>query len=477
MPGDLGGPLGPCTPLGGPLGPWGRSLGSARFRITSVTTVVVAVVLAATAVAVVLGQRRALTDAVDARVRQRAGDVVALLDGGTVPAALNVGERDGELVQLVTPGGDVVAAGTNLHGAPPVAGPPPRGERQELRTVVGLAVDREPFRLLSRSVDAAGKRYVLHVGEDLDDVGESVSALVASLAVVFPVVLGVVAVIVWLVVGRALRPVEEIRAEVADIGGAEPDRRVPDPGTDDEIGRLARTMNAMLDRVADARRRQERFAADAAHELRSPLTAMRSELEVDLAHPGGDPVATCGSALEEVVRMQRLVEDLLRLARSDAGGEDVAAHEDVDLDEIVLGEADAVRSRGGLTVDTRGVSGAQVRGDAEHLRRAVRNVLDNAARHAASRVSLSLIETEGGVELAVADDGPGVPAGAHDLVFERFARADEARDRDGGGAGLGLAIARDVVTRHGGTIALDPSANGGARFVIRLPLARPGGPA
>jgi signal transduction histidine kinase len=442
---------------------------SLRFRITAVATVVVAVVLAVTAIVVVVAQQRALTDNLDDRLRRRADDVAALVESGATPEVLAVdGDADDSLAQLVTASGEVVAASPNVAGEPPLAST--AGDaRERLQTVDGLPIDTGEFRLLTRHFDTNEASYVLFVASALDDVTETVAELSLVLAVVLAMVLLVVAALIWIVVGRALRPVEGIRSEVERITGSELDRRVPEPPTDDEIGRLARTMNAMLGRVEDAHRRQEQFVADASHELRSPLTNIRSELEVDLAHAGtADLVATHRSVLDETVRLQRLVDDLLYLARSDAG-ELPTRSEAVDLDEIVLRESMTIRARGRVEVDTGRVSGAQVTGDRDQLTRAVRNVLDNAERHAASRVTVSLGEIDHHAELTVTDDGPGIPEDQADRIFERFTRIDDARDRGHGGTGLGLAITHDIVVRHRGAISTARAPNGGAELVIRLP--------
>ena len=228
-------------------------------------------------------------------------------------------------------------------------------------------------------------------------------------------------------------------------------------------------MNAMLDRVETAARRQQQFVADASHELRSPLTRIRSELEVDLAHPGrADPGATHRSVLEEVTALQRLVEDLLFLARSDAGATVLRA-EPVDLDDVVLRAASALRAEGRVVVDVTGVTAAQVVGDPILLARAVGNLADNAARHAARRVTFAVAGRGEVAAVTVADDGPGIPPDQQERVFERFTCLDEAR-KGGRGTGLGLAIARDAVVRHGGTLTVDGGRRPGARFVITLPV-------
>jgi signal transduction histidine kinase len=264
--------------------------------------------------------------------------------------------------------------------------------------------------------------------------------------------------------------VEAIRAEVSAIGAQDLDRRVPEPATDDEIGRLARTMNDMLGRLQATSARQRRFVADASHELQSPLASSRAELDVALAHP---ELARWEDTARDLVadnqRMSRLVADLLFLAQADDG-----AHAPrtvlVDLDDVVAGEAARHRSGGRVRLDTSGVAPVEVRGDPDQLARVVRNLLDNAERYATSTISVTLAPEGGDAVLAVADDGPGVPAGAEKQIFERFTRVDRSRSRDSGGTGLGLAIAKEIVEGHQGTIELDRTAPGTC-FVVRLPRA------
>ncbi|HZM30869.1 MAG TPA: HAMP domain-containing sensor histidine kinase, partial [Acidimicrobiales bacterium] len=275
----------------------------------------------------------------------------------------------------------------------------------------------------------------------------------------------------WQVVGRALRPVESIRAQVAEIGGSgRIDRRIPEPAGHDEVWRLARTMNEMLERLQAAAGRQRRFVADASHELRSPLASLRTQLEVgrDYAHRGDGGV---DDQLAEVERMERLVGDLLLLAKADERRL-VVRSRPLDLRAVVLDEAERARAQARVRLDTAAVTPATVHGDPEGLARVVRNLLENATRYARERVELTLAEHDGRVELSVADDGPGIPAEARERVFERFARLDEGRARDAGGTGLGLAIVREVVRAHGGSVTVGGDA--GARFVVALPPASSG---
>jgi signal transduction histidine kinase len=433
-----------------------------RMRTTVAASAVVAIALVVGAYGLVRAQRSLGVDQVDAAITTRAGDLALLLRGGGEPATLDVARQEEALVQIVDADGRVVAASENVVGLPPVADPGAIG----IDTVSDLAVDPgEEFRLLTNKVLTDDGLVTIIVAGSLDPLAENVDILVRNLAVALPLFLTVMGVVTWLIVGRALRPVDAIRTEVESIGEQRLDRRVPEPRARDEVGRLARTMNGMLARLQESWRRQEQFVADASHELRTPLTVMRAQLEVDGRHPETSDVAVTQAALlDEIDQLEQLLDDLLFLARGDAGGRD---HRSVDLDDVVMREVERIRAVTDRTVDATQVSAGQVRGDRAELGRVVRNLLANAARHARSTITVGLGEQAGTVVLSVADDGPGIPPDARDEVFERFVRLDAARTR-GAGAGLGLAIARDIVERHGGTVAVvDSSA--GARVVVRLP--------
>ena len=284
-----------------------------------------------------------------------------------------------------------------------------------------------------------------------------------------PAVVIILGILTWWLTGRTLRPVEKMRLEMAEITGTNLGRRVAEPATGDEIDRLAHTMNETLDRLEEAIRRQQRFVADASHELRSPLTRIRGELELDLAHGVPvDPTTTERSVLDETIDLQHLVDDLLQLARSDDGFTELTL-QPVDLDDIVLREARRLRERGRVNVDLRRVSAAQTIGDIHQLTRATRNLLDNAERHAATTVTISLAEIDGRVRLTVSDDGAGISTDDRRHIFERFTRLDDARTRDAGGTGLGLAIVRDIIQRHDGIINIEDGIP--TTFVVDLPGA------
>jgi signal transduction histidine kinase len=308
----------------------------------------------------------------------------------------------------------------------------------------------------------------VYIGTSLESVNETIATVRRVLLLILPPLLALLAVASWVLVGRALRPVEAIRAEVADISGRALDRRVPVPSSRDEIARLAATMNEMLDRLQAASERQRKFVADASHELQSPIAALRTQLEVALAQPATtDWMATSSDLLAESRQMERLVRDLLFLARSD-GEEGVRRVEPVDLDDIVLEEATRLRSTAHVGVDASGVSAAPLSGNRDELTRLVRNLLENAEHHAGSRVRIRLSAEGREIVLVVEDDGPGVPPAERERIFQRFSRLDEARSRHNGGTGLGLAIVKEIAERHGGTVCVE-NAPSGARFAVRLP--------
>jgi signal transduction histidine kinase len=373
----------------------------------------------------------------------------------------------------VAPDGTVLSASQNVLGEPAVSRKIPSAHGTAVFTAAVGPIDGGSFRIAMQQVTTPSGVAYVYSGQSLSAIDQSLRNLALSLAAGLPGLLVLVVASTWSVAGRALRPVEAIRAQVEAISDEQLVRRVPEPATGDEIARLARTMNAMLARLETASVRQRRFVSDAAHELQSPLTTLRARIEVDLGQPAATAWPAAGhDSLEEVVGMQRLVDDLLELARLDAGTAP-RRREPVDLDDIALREAERLRTRGRVTVDTHAVSAGQVTGDAEQLRRALRNLLDNAERHAAGAVAITLGEDRDAVELTVSDDGPGVAAAERDRIFEPFARLDAHRARQAGGTGLGLAITRDIVRAHGGDIAVGATEAGGARFTVRLPLTGP----
>jgi signal transduction histidine kinase len=278
--------------------------------------------------------------------------------------------------------------------------------------------------------------------------------------------------VTYVLAGRALRPVEDIRRRTATISGADLSARVPVPATGDEVALLAETMNEMLARLDASQRAQRAFVSDASHELRSPLATLRAEVEVAARHPEAtDWASTAQDVRAETIRMQHLVDDLLTLAKADERGIRVR-REEVDLDDLADAEVRRLRDLHGRQVRTE-VTPMRVNGDRAQLARAVRNLADNAARHAVSAVTVRVGPGPAGTAvLEICDDGPGIPPEQRTRVFDRFVRLDEGRDRSVGGSGLGLAIVREIVTAHGGTVTADQDDTlGGASFRITLPQA------
>lgn len=444
-------------------------LGTVRVRTTAAAVLVFTVALAAGATALVVTLRSSLARDVEAAARLRAEDVATALEGGTPAGRLSLRDGDDSFVQVVDSSGEIVAASPKVRGGPAVADLSPGGSRE----ISGLRGEEEdPFMVVAAGAAAPEGRLLVLAGRSLDPVEESSATVARILLPGIPLLIAVLAVTTWGVVGRALRFVESIRAQVAEISGSELHRRVPDPPGNDEIARLAQTMNAMLARLEADRQRQSRFVSDASHELRSPLTTIRNQAEVALAHPEGTRLEELAEGvLAEDLRLEKLADDLLVLAAGDEH-RGPSKHRPVDLDDLVLEEARRLREGTSLHVDTTGVSGGRTLGDASQLRRVVRNLADNAARHAAAAVTFSLCQEGDLVVLVVDDDGPGIAPADREFVFERFTRLDDARDRDRGGAGLGLAIVRECVGAHGGTISVLDAPLGGARFEVRLPAGR-----
>ncbi len=422
--------------------------------------------LAVASFTIIAIQRQVLTSGVDEALRQRADNLEPITDiGSLLPAE---GDPEDSFAQLFDGTGRLVATSDNVRGSPAVQLQPGDLRRPHITT---RRIDRPGggrYRVLVRPEVTGGRTRILVIGKNVDDVAASVRTLVVTLAVVSPILALLLGLLAWWLIGRTLRPVAAIRNQVRDIDGTELHRRVPVPETDDEIAELARTMNSMLDRVESASIRQQQFVDDASHELRTPLTRMVTDLEVAIAHPHREPSqATLRRVHEDSIDLRQLLHDLLYLARTPRDG--TASHDEIDLDDIALRAALDLRSRTTLTVDTTGLSAARVIGDGRELDRAVRNLLDNAGRHARTTVAITTSTTDGNSHVVVDDDGAGIRPSDREAIFERFTRLDEARTRTDGGAGLGLAIVSAIARRHRGHIDVDDGPLGGARFTLTMP--------
>ncbi|EDY47282.1 sensor histidine kinase (plasmid) [Streptomyces clavuligerus] len=277
----------------------------------------------------------------------------------------------------------------------------------------------------------------------------------------------------WFAVGRALRPMEAIRLRFTELSAHHLNQRVPVPRSDNEIGRLARTLNETLDRLEEAMERQRRFTSDASHELRTPLAALRAELEIAGTRPErADWPSVVEGALGDVLRLQRLTEDLLTLTRLDTGQPPTGPGDRLDLARLIQDECARRRPPDHLRLTVSAPNEpVPVRGRASLLARVLGNLLDNADRYAERWVEVTVRRDAacGTAVLEVRDDGPGIPCADRERVFDRFTRVDDARGHDTGGTGLGLAIARHVATVHRGSLTLVDSDRG-ACFLLALPL-------
>ncbi|GAA4954326.1 HAMP domain-containing sensor histidine kinase [Streptomonospora halophila] len=389
-------------------------------------------------------------------------------------------------IQVVSVDGEVLASSPAASDTEALTGVLPGSGDGPLEDVV---CDADPVGCLSvvgyESFDSAYGDVLVYAGVPRSELltGPRLELILIGLGVA---VLASVGGISWWQVGRTLRPVEEVRSGLERITASNPDKRLPVPGTRDEIAALARTANETLRRLETALDRQRGFASDASHELRNPITGLRTRLEVELADPeGGDPVDTLRGALDDTLRLERIVADLLALARLDADA--AAAAEPVDLGDLAAAEAG--RRDGSLRVDSSVERGTYVYGNRSQLTRLLVNLLANAERHAAGRVLVGVAREggedgdgghddprEGQAVLRVHDDGNGIPEHDRERIFDRFARLEESRRRDPGGTGLGLAISRETARAMGGTLeAGDSDVLGGAVLTLRLPLYRGGG--
>ncbi|MFI2615565.1 ATP-binding protein [Streptomyces sp. NPDC018584] len=467
-----------------------RLFGSVRARATLGASLVVALALVAAGAAVLFSLRANLTGQADGRANAAAREVASQLVANRPYGDLDLPDGDEAPVQVVDENGKLVAAsedleritgtGTGAVKPGPAARPagggsdgekPEPGETGEIDdeaeyTDGSATVDGESgdYRFAAVEVSTEDKGdLTVYAGGSLADEQSAVSTALTSMLIGFPLLLGVVAGVTWLVTRRALRPVAAITAEMSAITASEDlARRVPEPDTHDEIARLARTTNETLTALETSVERQRRFVADASHELRSPIASLRTQLEVGAAHP---ELLDVDGAVEDTVRLQELAADLLLLARLDAGEKPGGAR--VDLAAFVREElSQRTRDRVDVHTDLKSVEVAGSRGQ---LARVLGNLLNNAQRHARSRVTVTTRTDGMWAVLEVSDDGSGVPPGERERIFERFVRLDDARTRDEGGAGLGLAIARDVAARHGGTLVVGEAPSGGARFELRLP--------
>ncbi len=450
-----------------PRRPWNWGI-SARSAFVSATVVFVALAVSGAALAAVL--YKSMVSGIDTAAATRVADIALALDSvGIERLDQNLLATDERIVavQIISSDGTVMRKSGSAPDEPLI----PLDEIGEgIR--IGIPEHPSPYgsiRFSAQTVDDGPRgRYVVLVGEGSEEIASTVRTALIAVAVTAPIVIAVAASATYLLVRRSMRSVDEIRSRVADISTSDLSERVPVPSSRDEIAALADTMNEMLARIEAGHAAQRRFVGDASHELRSPLATIISALEVAVAHPEVlDKELAAGTLIPEAHRMQALVDDLLLLARADERGLAINP-EDVDLDDLAAEAAQRLRRETSLDVRTE-LAPTRLVGDSAALSRALRNLLDNAARHASSRVDVEVASRDGEAVVSIADDGPGIPAADRDRVFDRFVRLDPDRSRSGGGAGLGLAIVREIVAAHNGTVTIGDRPGGGTAITIQVP--------
>ena len=450
-------------------------LRSVRARTTLVATAVVTVVLVVAVAGLTSAVERTLTTRLQARGKAVVDAVIDRLRAGTPPPealedALRSTPSSGVAGDVPTYVAILDREGHPVFGSGFFTMPGMMDDGEGVTTTgppwaPSVRVGSSDLTVAQRSIEVDGQLLLVVAASPLAEVVRSVEAIIRISAVGVPLLIVLVGAVTWIAMGRTLRPIEQIRTQVAQLSSQTLDRRVPVPGTDDEVARLADTMNSMLERLEAASMRQREFVSDASHELRSPVASIRAELEVALAHPTASDLQDIASGvLNETARMERLVDDLLLLARIDEGA--APAADTVDVGRLTRQAAARLTD---VAVDVHVTDGVVVTGSESELASLVRNLLDNAARHAVSSVTVTATARDTTVVITVDDDGPGILPADRQRVFQRFTRLEDARSRSDGGVGLGLAVVDRIVRHHHGSVEVTDSPAAGARFRVILP--------
>ncbi|NVM98093.1 cell wall metabolism sensor histidine kinase WalK [Arthrobacter sp. SDTb3-6] len=449
----------------------GRAWG-VRKRATATAVTVVALALVAGGLLLLVLLQSSLIATTERAAKSTASDVVAMITSEDVEDAgdsLATTAHTGQYVQIISPQGAVVAASQKSAARAPLSQlrPGPGATKTEdVSSLQGIG-DTDAFLITAEGVQTGQGTYTVVVASTVQVEADSVATVAWFLLGATLVLLVVVGVSVWILVGRSLRQVGRIRGQVARINASHLSERVDVPATNDEIHRLALTMNTMLDRLQASDVEQRRFVSDASHELRSPLATISAGLEIAVADHSGESWRELQNMLSsETARMSYLVDDLLTLAKANDDGIHVTA-QDVDLDDILAAEIRRLRSLSPHHI-TASLTPARVTGDGHRLGQVLRNVLDNANRHARSAITVGLGAGPGVVRVVIDNDGDPVPEADRERIFERFVRLDQSRSRESGGSGLGLAIAATIMKAHHGTITTSSTPAGGCRFELLL---------
>ncbi len=450
-----------------------------RIRVTLAFAAVMAVLIAAAGVFLYLRLEGQLNESIDDGLRSRASDLASLArqDPGSLAGSEDDAliEPDESLAQVLTRDGRVVDSSPQLDdravlSQAELAAVGTEGSFSDTSGIPEIEEGGE-VRLLAAPVDAGADDLVVVVGASLEDRNEALATLSRVLLIGGPVALLLASLAGYGAAAFALKPVEAMRRRATTISAGGPDARLPVPPAGDELTRLGETLNAMLARLDAGLERERQFTDDAAHELRTPLALHKSELELALRYGRSEAELreSIGSAIEEVDRLVQLAEDLLVVARSEQGMLALAPERlrAADVFEGVKERFGARAAQAGRAVRVDGGGDLALEGDRLRLQQALTNMVDNAFRHGAGDVRLWARANGGGVELHVTDAGEGFPPAFLGHAFERFSRADEARER--GGTGLGLAIVDTIARAHGGSAGATNVAAGGADVWIEIP--------
>jgi signal transduction histidine kinase len=469
--------------LGHGLGPvlvrWWRRRGL-RARVTLIAALGLLVALVAGDLLLLNTLRLSLTRSVDDTARSGATEVAALINADRLPDPVPVAAGTVS-IQVLGRSGRIVNVSADADRLVPMVPPSQAAalaDGASATLVHGAPFDMPP--LLRVAVVRADGGDLVIAAVPYSSAADSLQVVAHGLIFGTPVLFIVFVGATWLAVGSTLRPIDRIRRGAARVTGTGVPADLPVPEARDEVRSLALTLNDMLSRLSSAQQRQRSLVSDTAHELRSPIASIRAQLEVALDHPAGqDWASTARDVLADTLRLSRLTEDLLLLARLDEQADqgDMGRHgEPLDVGElacaVVARYADSPVPVTAVTAEADGT--ASVAGNRDRLDRMLVNLIDNAIRYAKSSVTVSVSQFGPWVEIAVADDGPGIPEADRERAFDRFARLDDARTRcddDAGGAGLGLAIVRATAQSHAGTAHLEsaPDGDSGLRAVVRLP--------
>lgn len=448
--------------------PWRSWPGTVRTRVTIVAGLAITAGVVLGLMLMYLLQMNSVGRTINDQLRTYATQIEQAGQSGTWPDPLPPSTLDANAeAQVIDARGHILAATATLTGQPAVYDMPPGSDTPVRLPAADGRVPSE-VRVFGIRVTLAGRPATIVTGTGTGLLNQVNEQAAHDLLFGVPIILLLAGGTVWLIVGRALRPVEEIRHAVTAITSANLARRVPDPGTDDEVGRLAATMNDMLARLDESAQRQRRFVADASHELRSPVAAIRTTLEVGLAHPDTAPWPTIATrAAQQAQRLEDMTEQLLMLAKADDQRSATGA-EPVDVGHL-LNDIRSTIPAGGVRIEVDATPGIGMVGNRNQLERVFRNIVDNAVRYAGGIVEVRAASGPDTVRVVIDDDGPGIHPEDRERAFNRFVRLDASRDRHTGNAGLGLAIARELVLAHHGRIVISESPRGGARVTVDLP--------